>query len=133
MNYEAMLKKARNELPDDLQETHRFEIPKVRGHLQGNKTVINNLIEIAKLINRPIKHVLKFIQKEVASPGNVIKQSVIFGSKIPSSQLNEKIEKYAEIFVFCKECGKPETTLSKDGDVIILKCNACGAKYPVKQ
>ena len=128
-----MLKKARDELPEDLQETQRFVIPKVRGHLQGNKTIINNFLDIAKTLNRPAKHLLKFVQKEVASPGEILKQSVIFGSKVSSVQLNEKIEKYAQIFVFCKECGKPETTLKKEGDVIILKCNACGAHYPVKQ
>lgn len=132
MDYEAMLKRGKDELPEELTQSSRFTIPKVRGHLQGNKTVINNWQEIAKTLDRPAQHLLKYVQKELATPGEVIKQSVVFGSKIPASKINEKIEQYADELVFCKECGKPETKISKDGGIIYLSCQACGAKYPAK-
>ncbi|RME53668.1 translation initiation factor IF-2 subunit beta, partial [Candidatus Woesearchaeota archaeon] len=49
-----------------------------------------------------------------------------------ASKVNEKIEKYADTFVLCKECGKPETKLSKEASVIIMTCQACGAKHSIR-
>jgi len=130
--YEELLARAKAQLPEDVEETSRFEIPRVKGHLQGQKTVINNWFEIAKALDRKPQHLLKYVQKELATPGEIVKQSVIFGSKLPASRINEKIKQYADDFVFCKACGKPETKLSKEGGVIIMTCQACGARAPVR-
>jgi len=132
MDYEALLERGKEQLPDEVVEGGRFEIPKVRGHLQGSKTVVNNWMEIAKVLDRPPQHLLKYVQKALATPGEIIKQSVLFGSKVSSSKLNEKIEQYADELVFCKECGKPETKINKDDGVLYMTCEACGAKYPAK-
>ena len=128
-DYESMLKTAKEALPEVEKAQERFEVPKVKGHIQGVKTVITNLNQIADFIQRPIKHMLKYLTKELATPAEPIKQFVIFGSKIPASKINEKIDSYIEQFVTCRECGKPESKLSKDGDIYYFKCQACGARY----
>ena len=125
MEYEALLDRAKAQLPDDVESSERFTIPKVRGHVQGVKTIINNWFEIAKALDRKPEHLLKYVQREMATPGIVIKQSVLFGSKLPASKINEKVTKYAEEFVFCQSCGKPETKLSKEANVIMMTCQAC--------
>ena len=132
MDYAAMLERARDELPDNIEETSRFEIPKARGHLQGNQTIINNWFEIAKTLDRKPQHLLKYVLKELATPGELIKQSVVFGSKLSANKVNEKIQQYADDFVFCKTCGKPETKLSKEGAAIMMTCQACGARNSVR-
>ena len=132
MDYEQLLDRAKEQLPDDVEEGSRFEVPKVKGHLQGVRTVINNWFEIAKTLDRKPEHLLKYVQKELATPGEIIKQAVIFGSKLPASKINETIVKYADEFVFCASCGKPETKLSKEGSVIMMTCQACGARNSVK-
>ncbi|MDD9953401.1 MAG: translation initiation factor IF-2 subunit beta [Candidatus Woesearchaeota archaeon] len=132
MDYEAMLDKAKEELPDETEETSRFEVPKFRGHLEGQKTIINNWAQVASALNRPPEHLLKYVQKELATPGEMIKDSVVFGSKLSASKLNEKVVKYMDEFVFCKTCGKPDTKLSKETGVYFLQCQACGAKNAVK-
>lgn len=132
MDYAEMLKRAKEQLPEEMTSTERFEIPAVRGHLQGAKTIINNFFEIAKVLDRPPQHLLKYITKELAAPGEIIKQSVVFTGKISAKKINEKIQQYADELVFCKECGKPETKLNKDAGVVMLTCQACGAKYPPK-
>lgn len=129
MNYEDMLKDARKKLPEPSASTERFEVPKVRGQIEGNKTIISNFIQIAETLRRPSAHLLKYIQKELATPGIFRKQAVIFGSKIPATKINEKISSYATEFVICKECGKPDTKITKEGDIYYLKCQACGARY----
>lgn len=132
MDYDALLSRAKEQLPDEGEETERFEVPQVKGHVQGQKTIINNLHQIAALLNRKPQHLLKFLQKELATPGEFIRQSAVFGSKLPASRINEKITKYVEEYVLCSSCGKPETKLSKDGGVIIMTCQACGARRALR-
>ena len=54
MDYEEMLKKGRSELPESVHNAERFEIPNVLGHIEGNKTIISNFIQIAGVLGRPI-------------------------------------------------------------------------------
>jgi len=133
MDYKKLLKKARKELPDVVFQKERFEIPKVLGHVQGNRTIINNFKQIANSLRRDADHMLKYVLKELATPGEIKKSgSVIFGTKIPASRINDKIRKYANEFVLCPECGKPDTKIEKDDNFAFLKCTACGAKRHVK-
>jgi len=132
MDYEKMLDKAIEEMPESAFEKHRFEIPKVRGHLQGNKTVISNFLQIANHLRRTAEHMLKFILKELAAPGTIKNQNLIIGAKVPASKINEKIRKYAVEYVLCSECGKPDTKIESEGPVKFMKCQACGAKHQVK-
>lgn len=132
MDYEAMLERAKEILPDESAETSRFEIPNVKGHLEGSKTVVNNWLQITDALRRKPEHLLKYVQKELATPGEIIKSSVVFGSKLPASKLNEKIKQYADEFVFCKTCGKPDTKLTKEAGIYFVICQACGAKNSVQ-
>lgn len=131
MNYEELLDKAKEELPEDITESSRFEVPKVRGHIEGNKTIISNFVQIADALGRKPKHVTKYVLREIASPGEIVENRFIIGSKTSASKLNEVLLQYADDFVFCRECGKPETKMKKEGDVYIIKCQACGARNSV--
>ena len=132
MDYEALLDKAQKELPEQVMHGERFTIEKVKGHLEGNKTVLVNLAKIAKDLGRDIAHLLKYLLRELATPGKYVRGRVILGSKVAASTINKKIKKYSSEFVFCSECNKPDTSLVEDKSVIYLKCQACGAKKPVK-
>lgn len=126
-----MLQRGREALPDSVHEAERFEIPKIRGHLQGARTVLSNFHEITNKLGRQPQHLLKFILKELATPGDMKGSNVIIGSKVPASRINEKIELYAKQFVLCPECGKPDTKIDKEKEVSFLKCMACGAKTAI--
>ena len=133
MEYKKLLEKARKELPESVFEKERFEIPKVIGHIQGKRTVISNFLQIADMFGRDVEHMLKFILRELATPGEIKKSgSVIIGTKVPAYRINEKIKQYADLFVFCPECGKPDTKIEKEKMVTFIKCMACGAKHVVK-
>ena len=133
MEYNDLLKKARKELPKSVFEKERFEIPPVRGHIQGNKTILSNFLQIADILQRKPEHLLKYILKELATPGEIKKSgSVIVGTKVGASRINEKVRQYANEFVLCAECGKPDTKIEKVDKFTFLKCHACGAKHPIK-
>jgi translation initiation factor 2 subunit 2 len=132
-DYKKLLQEVRKDLPKHISQKERFEIPKVIGHLQGNKTVISNFLQIANLLRREPEHMLKFILRELATPGEIKKSgSIIMGTKVPASRINEKIRQYANTFVFCYECGKPDTKIEKEGISNFIKCLACGARHPIK-
>ena len=130
--YERLLVKAQQELPETISGSERFVIEKVKGHLEGNKTVLVNLKKIAKDLGREEAHLLKYLLRELATPGKVEGERVIFGTKIAASIINKKIKKYASEFVYCAECSKPDTKLFEEKGGMYLKCSACGAKKPVK-
>ena len=132
MNYEDLLKKAREELPESAFEKQRFEIPKVRGHIQGKMTVVSNFKQISQTLGRPTEHLLKFVLKELAAPGGIKPKGLLIGTKVSASKINEKIKQYAQEYVLCPECGKPDTKIEKDGQYSFMKCTACGAKHSVK-
>jgi len=132
MDYEKLLERAKKNLPEETHSKGRFEIPKVKGLVEGNKTIVTNFQQIATTLRRDTKHLLKYLLRELATPGNIDGQRLIIGRKINSAIINEKIEKYAREFVICKECGKPDTQTIKEGPVFMLKCTACGAKHPIK-
>lgn len=131
-DYEKLLKKAEAELPEQVHGKERFTIEKVRGHLEGKKTVLVNLKKIAKDLRRDGNHLLKYLLRELATPGKFVRDRAIFGTKVAASTINKKIKKYASEFVYCSECSKPDTKLIEEKGVTYLKCQACGAKKPVK-
>ena len=130
--YESLLKRAQGLLPEKSKVTERLEVPKVLGHIQGNKTVISNFNNIAGVIRRPQEHFLKYMLKELATSGEVTKTALILGTKVPASRINDKIQRYLKDFVICPECKRPDTKLEKEDNVTFIKCSACGAKHAVK-
>ena len=132
MEYKKLLARAVKNLPEKSKSSERFEIPKCRGHIEGNKTVVSNFGQIADALQRPVEHFLKYILKELATPGEMRGTALILGTKTGASRINEKIKQYAEEFVVCKECGKPDTKIVKEGQYSFMRCMACGAKHPVK-
>lgn len=128
-----MLEDVRRDLPEAVFIKERFEIPKILGHIQGNRTIISNFIQIASTLRRDVDHLLKYVLKELATPGEIKRSgALILGTKVPASRINEKIRQYANEFVLCFECGKPDTKMEKEGVLTYMKCTACGAKNIVK-
>ncbi len=132
MDYEELLKKAKESLPEVQTSSERFEIPTVSGHIQGNKTVINNFGNIVKILGREQGQLLKYLQRELATPAVMDGPRLVLGRKINSDFINQKIVQFAKDFVICKECGKPDTKIIKEDRFLFLKCMACGAKHPLK-
>ena len=131
-SYEQLLDSAYKKVKVIAGSSERFEIPKAKGHVEGNKTIITNFFQIASAFQREPDHLLKFLLKELATPGSLHESRLILGRKITSSQINEKIERYAKVYVLCYECGKPDTKVSREEGILTMKCSACGAKHPVR-
>ncbi len=131
--YEALLKRAREKLPIKVSATQeRFEVPKVLWLIQGVKTIISNFGNICTIFNRPQEHLLKYLQRELATPANIDGPRLIMGRKLQAEAINNKLVQYANDFVICKVCKKPDTKLIKEDRITYMHCMACGAKNPIK-
>ncbi len=130
--YEEMLDIAMTNLPEHVVRKERFEIPKVTGHLQGNKTIITNFKEIVGILRREQAHFLKYLLKELATPGVVDGPRLVLSRKVNSSLINTKVASYANTYVLCGTCGKPDTQIIEKDGTTYLKCTACGAQKQIK-
>jgi len=131
-NYDKILSRARDKLPEKVLSKDRFEIPKVRGHIQGVKTIISNFNQIASTLGREQQQLLKYLQRELATPAEIDGPRLVLGRKISASLINAKIEQFAKEYVLCVECGKPDTKIMKEENIFTLKCTVCGAKHPIR-
>ena len=131
--------KAYQELVDKLYKkvkvvkiTKRFEIPEVRSHITGNKTIITNFLQICSTLRRKPEHLAKFMSRELAVQVSIKSERLVLNRKLSSNMINEKLKSYVKEFVICPECGKPDTELIKEGKFMFIHCLACGAKHAVR-
>ena len=131
MNYEELLEQGYKEIKPVESKIDRFEIPNVEGHIEGTKTILTNFKQIASHLRRDEAHVLKYLLKALAAKGTIKGDRLILTRKIPSKQINEKIQQYVNEFVLCKECKKPDTEIMKQDRLSFVHCLACGAKHSI--
>ncbi len=131
-NYEKLLDKAYSEVKQIDNTGERFEVPKIKGHFQGKKTVLTNFFQIASFLRRKPEHLQKYLVKELATSGYKENDRLVLNNKISSSKINDKINQYIKEFVICKECGKPDTEIIKEDRLVFIHCLACGAKHSVR-
>ena len=131
-DYDFLLKRVRDSLPETVKHHERFEIPKAEVFHEGKNTIIRNFISITKIINRDPMHVYKYLMRELGTAGNIQGERLVLKGRISPSLVQRRIESYINTYVICSECGSPDTELRKEGRVEILVCKACGAIRPVQ-
>ena len=132
-DYEQLLKRAKNKLPDVVKGHSRFELPEAEVHLEGNSTIFKNFSEIISALNRGGDQVLGYLLKELGTAGQIKDGGrVIFKGKIPKRKIEERMNQFIKEYVICQECERPDTRLEKEGRTLVLKCEACGAHRPLK-
>ena len=132
--YKNMLDRLYMSLPShEMKETSRMEIPKVDSIMQGQKTLFRNFSQIIKLINRDESKLSKFITKDLAAAGTIIEGKLILNGSFTTEKLQKSLDAYLKEYLYCKQCGRPDTKFETHSGVKMLKCTACGAVLPVRQ
>lgn len=131
-NYEKLLDRAMDQIPEAPQKESRFEIPEVDLDVSGNRTTLKNLGSIANELGRDPGLLMKFLLKELGTAGNLEGDNGMFQGKFTKGEIQERIDAFTEEYVLCDECGRPDTELIKEGRVTMLKCDACGARSSVR-
>lgn len=131
-DYDALLKRARESLPERVIARERFRVPEVDVLVEGKTTVLRNFEEIASAVNREASQILAYLLRELGTAGTIDGKRVVFKGRVAISQIEDRLKGYIETFVLCSECRRPDTRLVKEGRITLLECDACGAHRPVK-
>ncbi|XP_063714435.1 eukaryotic translation initiation factor 5-like [Symsagittifera roscoffensis] len=113
---------------------YRYKMPrilaKVEGKGNGIKTVIVNMVDIAKALSRPPAYPCKYFGCELGAQTQIDakKERYIVNGSHDGSRLQELLDGFIKKFVLCPECDNPETTLlpNQKKKIIPQKCMACG-------
>ena len=117
---------------------YRYKMPalmaKIEGKGNGIKTVIPNMLEVAKSLNRPPSYPTKFFGCELGAQvmcDDKVNRYIVNGVH-ETHKLQDLLDIFISKFVLCPACKNPETELviAKDGN-IYTKCKACGQKKPI--
>ncbi len=131
LDYEALLDRAKKDLPQTLEAHDRFQVPEPDVMIEGKTTVIRNFGAIAESLRREPEHLYGYLLRELGTAGNLDGQRVVFKGKVGTAQIADRIKSYVDEYVLCSECDRPDTKIVKDGRVLILTCETCGAHRPV--
>jgi len=120
---------------------YRYKMPKliakVEGKGNGIKTVIVNMVEIAKSLNRPPMFPTKYFGCEIGAQTQFDQKNeryIVNGSH-DAPKLQDMLDGFIKKFVLCPECNNPETNLlvSQKRQLVNQQCIACGYQGPVDQ
>ncbi len=131
-DYDSLLDRAREMLPDKVTSHERFQIPDVEILIEGKTTVLRNFEDIVNAINRETQQVLAYLLRELGTAGTIDGRRAVFKGRVTASQIEDRIDGYIETYVLCSECKRPDTRIEKEGRITILVCDACGAHRPVE-
>jgi translation initiation factor 2 subunit 2 len=129
MDYDEMLDRAIEETPDIEGDSDRFDVPDPNVRQEGNVTVYENFQATVRQLDREEDHVVKFLQNEVGTSGHIDESGrARLTGAFSERRIREAIEAYTEEFVLCSECGLPDTHIVREQGVVLLQCDACGAR-----
>ncbi|XP_056621120.1 eukaryotic translation initiation factor 5 [Triplophysa dalaica] len=117
-----------------LDQFYRYKMPriiaKVEGKGNGIKTVIVNMVDVAKALNRPPTYPTKFFGCELGAQTQFDSKNdryIVNGSH-EANKLQDMLDGFIRKFVLCPECDNPETDLhiNPKKQTIGNSCKACG-------
>ncbi|XP_061843423.1 eukaryotic translation initiation factor 5 [Nerophis lumbriciformis] len=117
-----------------LDQFYRYKMPrliaKVEGKGNGIKTVIVNMVDVAKALNRPPTYPTKFFGCELGAQTQFDSKNdryIVNGSH-EANKLQDMLDGFIRKFVLCTECDNPETDLNVNPkkQTIGTACKACG-------
>lgn len=132
-NYEKLLEKAYEKIPENVRQLSRFEIPKVELRIESRNTFITNFNKIISTLNRDKNHFKGIFLKKAGTMGEIRGQQLFLKGQYKDQVLNKLIENYTKTYVLCSICNKPDTQIQREGKKIYLKCTACGAREEIKE
>ncbi|XP_058128479.1 eukaryotic translation initiation factor 5 [Anopheles ziemanni] len=119
---------------------YRYKMPRINAKVEGKgngiKTVIVNMVDVARAIGRPATYPTKYFGCELGAQTQFDHKNerfIVNGSH-DATKLQDLLDGFIRKYVLCPECDNPETDLlvsSKKG-TISQGCKACGFHGPLE-
>ncbi|ODN84430.1 hypothetical protein, variant [Cryptococcus amylolentus CBS 6039] len=119
---------------------YRYKMPllqiKIEGRGNGIKTVIPNMEDIARALNRPPNYPTKFFGFELGAQTTMANDRYIVNGAHTADRLRELLDSFIVKYVLCPSCKNPETEIFVTGksghESMHRDCKACGAQTPME-
>ena len=109
---------------------YRYKVPapvlRREGRGNGAKTVIVNLSEIAKSLNREPDYIIRFISYEIGVSSQYKRPYYSLNGSHRYELLSSQLNKFVSRFVSCATCGNPETVFFARKKSLRICCKSCG-------
>ncbi|KAK8783657.1 eukaryotic translation initiation factor 5 [Amblyomma americanum] len=113
---------------------YRYKMPKIIAKVEGKgngiKTVLVNMTEVAKALNRPPTYPTKYFGCELGAQTQLDAKNdrYIVNGAHEASKLQDILDGFIRRYVLCASCDNPETVLGvlQRKGIITTKCRACG-------
>lgn len=117
-------------LKDTKDPHYRYKMPKLTAKVEGSgngiKTVITNMVAIAKSLGRPPAYPTKYFGCELGAQVTMNNEIYVVNGSHDETKLINLLYGFIRKFVLCQKCNNPETSLSVSNQTIRQKCIACG-------
>jgi translation initiation factor 2 subunit 2 len=130
-DYKSMLDRAYSELPEQMESYERWNIPRPDVRSVGRRTVIMDFKEIADYYGREPEHLLKFLSGEMATLPRFDGTRAIFQGRFRADSIRNLLSVYANKYVVCPVCKRPDTRIIRERRLFFLQCEACGARSSI--
>lgn len=119
---------------------YRYKMPRINAKVEGKgngiKTVIVNMVDVARAIGRPATYPTKYFGCELGAQTqfDYKNERFIVNGSHDANKLQDLLDGFIRRYVLCPECDNPETELlvsSKKG-TISQGCKACGFHGPLE-
>jgi translation initiation factor 2 subunit 2 len=87
--------------------------------------------EIADYFGRDPEHLLKFLSGEMATLPRFDGTRAIFQGRFRADSIRNLLEVYANKYVVCPVCKRPDTRIVRERRLFFLQCEACGARSSI--
>jgi len=111
---------------------YRYKMPrlqaKVEGKGNGIKTVLVNMVDVARALARPPTYVTKYFGCELGAQTqfDVKNERYIVNGCHDAGRMQDMLDGFIKKFVLCEKCENPETVLKVKKNMIGASCKACG-------
>jgi len=111
---------------------YRYKMPrlqaKVEGKGNGIKTVVVNMVDIARALARPPTYVTKYFGFELGAQTqlDIKAERYIVNGCHDAGKMQDILDGFIKKFVLCEKCENPETVLKVKKNMIGASCKACG-------
>ncbi|KAJ2490018.1 eukaryotic translation initiation factor 5 [Coemansia sp. RSA 2050] len=117
---------------------HRYKMPRLQAKIEGKgngiKTVLPNIVDVARALSRPPAYPTKYFGGELGAQVQIEEKNekYIVNGAHEVSKLQDVLDGFIDRYVLCVVCKNPETDLIVGKDKLITrKCMACGERSEV--
>ncbi|AYV75986.1 MAG: translation initiation factor 2 subunit beta [Terrestrivirus sp.] len=120
-------------LTENIDPTYRYRMPPIQITKQKTKSVITNIKEVCKALDRDPLILVDYFKKKFSTPMNVdLDENRVELKSIEQNELQNAIFEFIEYFILCPTCRNPETDLSNKKTTLYIKCRACSHYGPLQ-